>query len=263
MTLADELQGIAPRVGRSPWPDHEYVRGFGVFAMPFSSGHVLALRVFPENDFAPYVTVWHRDPAGDWSIFVDGPRVETACPRYYGPATRHIHAARITRQWAGPAALRVEMDAPRLVWTMTIAAPLPLRVMNVVSARLPLASWRPPALLRAREWIARRLLGMGDIRLSGTMPSGHVGILMPQRIYFIAAASAVLDGRDLGAPVRVPENPTIGEVTLPARPTFAIGQAHWRIVDHAEYERQRDLSRAALAPTWAANGIAAVEAPRR
>jgi hypothetical protein len=27
-------------------------------------GHLLALRVFPENDFGAYRTLWHRDPAG-------------------------------------------------------------------------------------------------------------------------------------------------------------------------------------------------------
>src|SRR5262245_16681413 len=45
-----------------PWPNHEYVRGWGVFGLPFDSGHYLALRVFPENAFAPYRTVWHRVP---------------------------------------------------------------------------------------------------------------------------------------------------------------------------------------------------------
>ena len=35
-----------------------------MIALPFDSGHVLALRVFPENDFGPCRTVWHRDPSG-------------------------------------------------------------------------------------------------------------------------------------------------------------------------------------------------------
>ncbi|HUZ56448.1 MAG TPA: hypothetical protein VMU94_28480 [Streptosporangiaceae bacterium] len=57
--------------------------------MPFDTGHVLALCVFPENDFSPYRTVWHRDPGGRWSIYVDGPRLDTGCPRYYGPACQY------------------------------------------------------------------------------------------------------------------------------------------------------------------------------
>ena len=53
--LASRLRDMPARRGDPPWPDYEYVRGWGVFALPFDSGHVLALRVFPENDFSPYL----------------------------------------------------------------------------------------------------------------------------------------------------------------------------------------------------------------
>ncbi len=76
--LAAMLRDLPAVRGRAPWPGHEYVKGWGVFGLPFDSGHVLALRVFPENDFAPYTTIWHRDPAGRWAIYVDGPRLDTA-----------------------------------------------------------------------------------------------------------------------------------------------------------------------------------------
>src|SRR5207245_2067157 len=82
-------------------------------------GHVLALRIFPENDFGPYRTVWHRDPAGRWSIHVDGPRLDTACPRYYGPACHYTGYAQIGLTWDGPATLRVILDSPALEWTFT------------------------------------------------------------------------------------------------------------------------------------------------
>jgi hypothetical protein len=39
----------------------------------------------PRTNFGPYVTVWHRDPGGAWSIYVDGVPVGAACPRYFGP----------------------------------------------------------------------------------------------------------------------------------------------------------------------------------
>ena len=241
--LASELERIEPRVGTFPWPDYEYARGYGVFAMPTSEGHVLGLRVMPENDFAPYVTVWHKAPKDDgwnWSIFVDGPRFDTACPRYYGPATRQVRHARIGLEWTGSMALRVEMDDPRLVWTISLTETPLLKAMNRVSAPLPLWTWRPRALLRARGLMAGRLLSTGDIRLSGLMTSGHFGVLMPQRIYFITASKAVLDGQDLGEPVRTARNPRIGEFPLPARPTFAVGQVCWRIKDPEEYRRTRE-----------------------
>jgi len=71
--LSAQLSDLPAARGRAPWPGHEYVKGWGVFGLPFDTGHVLALRVFPENDFSPYRTVWHRDPGGRWSIYVDGP----------------------------------------------------------------------------------------------------------------------------------------------------------------------------------------------
>ena len=80
---------------------------------------------------------------------------------------------------------------------------------------------------------------MGDIRLSGTMPSGHVGILMPERMYFIDDTTAVLNGEDLGQTARVSTNPKMGQVPLPARGVLAVGQAAWVILDTDEYTRTR------------------------
>jgi hypothetical protein len=48
-----------------------------------------------------------------------------------------------------------------------------------MSAALPLATWRPRPLIRARERIAHAL-GMGRLQMTGTMPSGHTGKLMPK-----------------------------------------------------------------------------------
>jgi len=237
--LATKLRDLPGRRGEPPWAGYEYVKGWGVFGLPFDSGHVLALRVFPENDFSPYRTLWHRDPGGRWSIFVDGARLDTACPRYYGPACNHIGHAHIDVEWTGPASLRVSMDAPRLEWTLSVTETRTLRALNSMSPRLPSWTWRSGPLVRAREFIARSLLGMGDIGLSGEMPSGHVGILMPECMYFIDETTAILDGADLGRAARVSPNPRIGEVALPTRGVLAIGQGAWEILDPDEYERTR------------------------
>jgi hypothetical protein len=210
-----------------------------VFGLPFDSGHVLALRVFPENDFAPYCTVWHRTPDGDWSIYVDGARLDTACPRYYGAACTHSAFAKINLEWTGPTSLRITMDDPSLEWTLVATETTTLRVLNLMSPHMPLWTWRSRSLVRTRELLANHVLGMGDIRMSGTMPSGHTGILMPQRMYFISDATARLAGEDLGRPTRVKASPRIGDVTLPARGVLAIGQAAWDIIDHDDYARLR------------------------
>ena len=237
-TIADRTTSITPERGEAPWAGHEYVRGWGVFGLPFDSGHVLALRVFPQNSFAPYVTVWHRDPAGRWSIYVDGPRSDIACPRYYGKACDHVGYAKIALTWTGPSTLRVTVDEPQLEWTVTASQSLTLRMLNAMAAPMPLWTWRPSWLLKMREALARSL-GMGRLELAGKMPSGHFGILMPQRMFYVDESRAILDGTDLGRPTRLTENPELGGVPLPARGVMAIGQAMWSITDRDEYERTR------------------------
>jgi hypothetical protein len=99
--LASELGDLPAVRGHFPCPDDEYVKGWGIFALPFDSGHVLALHVHPENDFGPYRSPWHRDPAGRWSIYVDGARLDTACPRYFAAACERTDFAHIELTWTG------------------------------------------------------------------------------------------------------------------------------------------------------------------
>lgn len=210
------------------------MRGFGVIALPFSSGHILSLRVFPENDFAPYRAIWHRTPAGAWSIYVDGPRLDAACPRYYGSATAHTALASIALQWTGPASFRVHMPEPLLDWRVSLYESPLLRVINVVHPRLPAATWRSTALVSAREFMIRRL-GMGAVRLRHSVPNGQQARMMPQRIYLIDSSSAQLNGEDLGQPTTLADNPVIGNTVMPARGVFAFGRTTFTTKDRREY----------------------------
>ncbi len=70
------------------------------------------------------------------------------------------------------------MDAPALDWTLAATSTRLLTLLNTIRPALPVSSWRPRALLRGREHLASAL-GMGHLQLSGTMPSGHTGTLMP------------------------------------------------------------------------------------
>lgn len=261
--LAAELSDLPARRGRFPWEGHEYVRGWGVFALPFDSGHVLGLRVFPENDFAPFVSVWHRMPGGEWSIYADGPRLDTACPRYFGPACATTALASVAVEWTGPGSVRVVMEQPRLDWTFDVVETATVRWMNRFSRHMPLWTWRLAPLLRAREVLASRLVGMGKVTMRARMPSGHTGTLMPMRVYLVSSSSAVLEGEDLGRPTRSPGRVTIGEVGLPERGVLAVGQGAFGITDADEYESTRAaLERAALvraAPERAAPERAAPE----
>src|ERR1700733_554021 len=238
LDLRGLLSGIPEMKGHAPGQNQEDVNGWGIFALPFESGDVLALRVFPQNDFTPYRAVWHRDPSGRWAIYVDGARLDTSCPRYFGPACEYTGLAGIDVTWTARNSLRIRMTDPSLDWTVTAHSTTLLTLVNAVSAKLPPASWRPQALVRARERMAHRL-GMGDIQLNGVMPSGHPGHLMPEQMFFIDEARATLNGADLGRPVRLPNNPTIGEFRLPSRGVLVKGGAVWDVLDPVEYERTR------------------------
>ena len=240
MNLAKKANALETRTNTSPWTDHEHIRGYAVMMLPFSSGDLLGLRVWPESDFAPYVSVWYRSSDGEWSMFSDGHSLETTCPRYWQSVIQRAELINIDITWTDANELRVEMDEPQLVWTMSMTAPPLLRGINAMSAELPLWSWRPGPLLRLREWMAKRLLGLGDISLSFTTPSGHETVIMPEEIYFIDDSEAVLDGRSLGEPVQLEENPLLGDVPWPIRPSFGFGQAHMRITDPEEYHRTRE-----------------------
>jgi hypothetical protein len=232
------LASLPPDKGHAAGEGKEYVYGWGIFALPFESGDVLALRVFPQNDFSPYVAVWHRDPRGHWAIYVDGARLDTACPRYFGQACDSTGLTKIKVAWTAPNSLRIQMSEPPLDWTLTAHSTPLLTLVNAVNSRLPAASWRPRVLARAREVMAN-WLGMGKIQLAGVMPSGHVGQLMPERMYFVDDAAASIGGVDLGRPVRLPANPLIGEFRLPSRGVLVKGGAVWDVLDPLEYARTR------------------------
>ena len=222
MDIAALAQSLPALRADSPLSGAEHVRGFGVPALPFSSGHVLGLRVFAQTDFGPYWSLWHRDPAGAWTIHVDGVAVGEACPRYFGAALRSARAARLSLEWRGPAELLVTMDDPPLEWRVKMGGSLMTAAMNLVLPRITDQVWRRPAVPRIFERLAKHFLGDAD--MLATVPNGHRHLLAPQRMFLIVDSKAVLAGEDLGAPIRARENPHIGPWRLPARPVFAMGR---------------------------------------
>lgn len=241
MNLAAELSQLARGHTRSDWEGYEVNAGYAVMALPMSSGHVLGLRVFPRSDFGGYRSVWHRDPGGAWAQYVDGAPLEAGCPRVWGPALARSGVASISVEWVGPMALRVRMDDPLLDWSLEVGQSPGLVVLNALHRRLPLSTWRRPALVAARERILQAL-GLGRVPLTGLAPAGQRLVAALQRMYWVAASAATLDGEDLGGPVALPDCPILGGWALPRRGVLAVGEAHATIEDHQDYERLRRLT---------------------
>jgi hypothetical protein len=57
--------------------------GYAVIGLPFASGYVLSLRLFPASSVRPgYTSVWHRDPRRMLDSLLDS-RPEHGCARYF------------------------------------------------------------------------------------------------------------------------------------------------------------------------------------
>ncbi len=222
MDIATLAQSLPASRTDSPLSGAEHVRGFGIPALPFASGHVLGLRVFAQTDFGPYRSLWHRDPAGSWTIYVDGVAVGEACPRYFGAALRSARAARLSLDWRGPAELFVAMDDPPLEWNVKMGGSPMMAAINVVLPHITDKVWRRPLVPRMFERLAKHFLGDAD--MLAMTPNGHRHLLAPQRMFLIVDSRAVLAGADLGKPIRARENPRIGPWRLPARPVLAMGR---------------------------------------
>ena len=87
---------------------------------------------------------------------------------------------------------------PALDWSLTATSTRILDCRNAIGAAMPLATWRPRPVVRLRGRLAGAP-GMGQLQMTGTMPSGHTGTLMPQRMYYIDGSRAELNGEDLGS----------------------------------------------------------------
>lgn len=80
LDLRGRIASLTPTSGR--WRGFEQLSGWAILSLPFAGGDILGARAFPFSDLAPYRSVWHRNPAGEWSVYVDGPALEIGCPRW-------------------------------------------------------------------------------------------------------------------------------------------------------------------------------------
>lgn len=214
----------------------ERVAGYGVFGLPFASGHYLALRDFVDSSFGPaYRSVWHRDPAGSWSLYSTTPP-EQSCSRFIGAALSHPPVtAPIDVTWLGDAHVRVYIDDV-LDWTMQLESTPATRAMTAMSQRMPAAAWRNRAVLAVMGRMAGAMLAAGRMRLAGDMPNGQDFVAAPRRIWAVQSSSATLGGEDIGPIGALAKQDRIGDFWLPQRGIFfADGVGRFETFDSARH----------------------------
>lgn len=232
------MAALRPRVPRDialelerlrtlPPGDGERFRGYGVMAMPFLSGHLLALRRFVASSIGPaYRSVWLREPAGRWTMFTD---IEPArsCPRYFGPGVDRVVTASIEVEWRGPHQLAVTIPDAGLDWCIRLDTTPATRLLNVAGSILPRAIRDSGVALDSLAPVLGRSLRAGRLALRGTTPTGHRFTISPRRIWAVAACAAILDGRDLGPARPLARQTRLADFWLPNRGIFAFGSARF------------------------------------
>jgi hypothetical protein len=217
---AAETTGLPRGVG-------ERFAGFGVMGLPFSSGHVLALRRMPASSIGPgYTSVWHRDPDGSWDFWQNQPD-ELSCPRYFGTPSTQTRRVDVELSWPTESTLRIDVPDVGLAWTSHLTSTPVTRVLNAVGQALPDAAWRNRSLLSAMGPLAGRALGAGRVGMVGVTPNDQLFIANPLRTWVIDEASAQLGREDLGTVGRLREQARLGDFWIPQRGVFAIGRTYF------------------------------------
>lgn len=208
-----------------PEGDDERFTGYGVLGVPFASGHYLALRDMVANSVGPaYRAIWHRDPAGRWTIHTTG-EPHLSCPRYFGAATASVRVPSIDVAWRDDHTLVVSLgDA--LQWRIELGSSVATRMMTAMAGVLPAAAWTSRGVLTAMGPMATGVLRAGRMRLLGRTPNGQGFKAAPVKVWRMGGR-ATLGGADLGAPAPLSDQTGLGDFWLPQRGLFFVGNARF------------------------------------
>ena len=211
---------------------------YAVMGLPFRSGHVLAMRRVPVTSVGPgHTSVWHRNPAGQWSFYTSvTPRL--GCPRYFGSAATRAVETEISIEWKGPDRFEVRIPAAELEWTMVTRETPMARAMNVLARLLPEAAWRSRGLLSVMGAVVGPLLGVGHLSLVGRVPNGQEFMAIPRAMAMIVATRASIGGQDLGAAGPLRSQARLGDFWIPQRGILALGHTHFEAFDPERHSAQ-------------------------
>lgn len=241
MNTTTSPKAAAAATAHLPLPpgDDERVLGFGVMGLPFVSGHYLAFRDFPTSSFSPgYLSVWHRDPGGKWTFYATTPGPQS-CSRYFSSATPLAPAVcDIDVSWPTPWSLSISIDG-FLDWHLDIETTPATRLMTAIATRLPAALWNSRAVLGILSRTVGPVLGLGKIRLAGTVPNGQGFRMAPKRVWSVAGSTAAVRGEDLGPIGPLPDQACLGDFRLPQRGICMVGLGRFDPFDPIRHRDDR------------------------
>lgn len=159
--------GVNLRLARG---SDERFTGYGAMGVPFSGGHYLAFRDMLASSLGKtYRAIWHRDPAGRWTIFTTTDP-DASCPRYFGSVTAVKQVPSIEVTWTDDWAVDVTMGA-RLSWRLRLGATPATRAMTSMGGITPQWAWNSDAVLGPMGSMAAGFLRWGGSICTGALPT--------------------------------------------------------------------------------------------
>ena len=227
MTTPHELAHQLEAYPVLPEGTEERFNGYGLMGMPFSSGHVLALRRFTASSIGNgYTSVWHRNPAKIWTFYADTDP-QHSCTRYFGRMATQAIVAPISVNWLSDFSFEVVVESAQLYWSVKVAATPVTKAMNVLGTVLPQFAWKNELVLSLMSKVAGAALGVQRVGLSGTVPNGQHFIANPKKIWAVTDSHATLAGADLGTPTPLHQQASLQDFWIPQKGILAFGQAYF------------------------------------
>jgi hypothetical protein len=220
----------------------ERFNGYGLMGMTFSSGHVLALRRFARTSLGSgYIAVWHRNPAGEWTIYTDvAPSL--SCPRYFGEETRRVISAPIEIIWMGDNHFQVTIKAVEFSWDLILLQTRATAIMNFAAGMMPDWAWKKRIILKLMGKVAGPLMRIGKVNLSGYVPNGQYFIANPYKMWMVGESHASMEGEDFGFPGPLKSQPHYRDFRIPQRGVFALGRAYFEPFNKNKHSTRTSLS---------------------
>jgi hypothetical protein len=231
----DEAERIEAGIELPPGSEERF-SGYGIMGLPFQSGHVLALRRFVVTSVGPaYTSVWHRNPAGDWTFYQNVPPHQ-ACPRFFGSDISAAHLRDIDLTWTGPRDLDIRVRGDDGVqWSVRMEPTLMTRLMSAVGSVLPAALWKNGPFLSVMSAVAGPALGVGKVGLLGRVPNRQEFIANPLRMWTIPESRAIVRAEDIGPVGPLPDQAHLADFYIPNRGIFAVGHAFFEPLDESRH----------------------------
>lgn len=220
----------------------ERFNGYGLMGMTFSSGHVLALRRFVRTSLGPgYLAVWHRNPAGEWTIYSDA-APSLSCSRYFGEETKQAVTTPIEITWLNDNHFKVSIEKVGFTWDVILTKTRATAMMNFAAAMMPDRAWKSEVILKLMGKVAGKLMGIGKVNLVGTVPNGQYFMATPYKMWMVSKSNATLQGEDFGIPGSLKEQAHYKDFFIPQKGVFALGRAYFEPFNKDKHSLRTSLT---------------------